>query len=279
MSQPQPAPTAPPPLAAAADRHLLYERAVQNPRAEIDFVDHAYRALRGRRARWLREDFCGTAAVACEWVRRRRTNSALGVDLDPAVLDWGRRHNLAALSAHQRARVRLLAQDVTTPADHPLDMVLAMNFSYWLLSGRRGLRDYFEQVRTALAPDGVFFLDAYGGYEAYRRSTEERTLDDPELGSVVYRWEQADYDPISGRLLCHIHFDFPDGSRLERAFSYDWRLWSLPEIRELLAEAGFSRVLVYWQGWQPDGRPDGRFQPVASAPPDAAWIAYLSAEP
>jgi SAM-dependent methyltransferase len=268
-----------PTAAALADRHRLYERAVQNPRVEVDFVDRTYRLLRGRSARWLREDFCGTAAVCCEWVRRRKTNRAFGVDLDPEVLAWGRCHNLAALPQAQRVRVELLEQDVMRVVTRPLDLVLAMNFSYWLLCGRAALRAYFERVRAALAPDGVFFLDAYGGYDAYRLIIEERPLDDPELGPVRYQWEQAHYDPISGRLICHIHFAFADGSRLERAFTYDWRLWSLPEIRDLLAEAGFSRVLVYWQGWDAQGRPDGRFEPVESGEPDAGWIAYLSAEP
>ncbi|WP_295445184.1 class I SAM-dependent methyltransferase [uncultured Thiodictyon sp.] len=151
-----------PPLAHTADRHHLYERAVQSPRAEVDFIDQTYRKLRGRSARWLREDFCGTAAVGCEWVRRRPTNRAVGVDRDPEVLDWAQRNNLATLSADQRARIQLLEQDVATPASRPLDLVLALNFSYWLLTDRAALRAYFAQVRTALAPDGAFLLDAYG---------------------------------------------------------------------------------------------------------------------
>jgi SAM-dependent methyltransferase len=276
---PEVAPGAPPTIALAVDRHRLYERSVQNPRVEVDFVDRTYRQLRGRNARWMREDFCGTAAICCEWVRRRRTNHAFGVDWDPEVLAWGRRHNLGALAERQRARVHLLEQDVMTTRTRPLDLVLAMNFSYWLLAGRDALRAYFQQVRAALATDGVFLLDAYGGYDSYRVIIEERLVEDPELGRFTYQWEQAKFDPISGRLVCHIHFCFEDGSRLERAFTYDWRLWSLPEIRELLAEAGFSRVLVYWQGWDADGRPDGRFVPVETAAPDAGWIAYLSAEP
>ena len=242
-------------------------------------MDRTFRFLRGRSARWLREDFCGTAAICCAWVRRRKGNMAIGVDLDPEVLEWARSHNLAALTEQQRKRVQLLEQDVLEASTRPLDLVLAMNFSYWLLSGRSALRSYFERVRAALAPDGVFFLDAYGGYDAFRTITEERTIDDPELGRFTYLWEQALYDPISGRLVCHIHFELDDGSRLERAFSYDWRLWTLPEIRELLAEAGFSRVLVYWQGWDAQGHPDGRFVPVESGEADAGWIAYLTAEP
>lgn len=268
-----------PTTAELADRHRLYELAVQSPEAEVDFVDRTYRRLRGRSARWLREDFCGTAAVACAWVQRRRLNHALGVDLDPEVLGWGRRHNLAALTPGQRRRLELLEGDVLALGSRPMDIVLALNFSYWLLSGRQALRDYFARVRAALAADGIFVLDAYGGYDSYRVITEERHLEDPGLGPFTYIWDQAAFDPVSGRLVCHIHFDFPDGSRLDRAFSYDWRLWSLPEIRELLAEAGFSRVTVYWQGWDADGNPDGRFVPVDRGEPDAGWIAYLTAEP
>ncbi|MBN2886226.1 MAG: class I SAM-dependent methyltransferase, partial [Chromatiaceae bacterium] len=89
---------------------------------------------------------------------------------------------------------------------------------------------------------------------------------------------QADFDPISARMRCHIHFRFDDGSALERAFRYEWRLWTLPEIRELLAEAGFGRIEVYWQGWDAEGEPDGNFRPVERGTADAAWIAYLSAE-
>jgi hypothetical protein len=133
------------------------------------------------------------------------------------------------------------------------------------------------QVRERLAADGLFFLDAYGGYDACRVITEERDVDDGGAG-FTYVWEQADYNPITGALRCHIHFDFPDGSRLERAFSYDWRLWTLPEIRELLAEAGFGRITSWWQGWDSNGEPDGIFEPAERADADAGWICYITAE-
>lgn len=87
---------------------------------------------------------------------------AFGVDWDPEVLAWGRRNNLGALPERQRARVHLIEQDVMTTRTRPLDLVLAMNFSYWLLAGRDALRAYFQLVRDALAPEGVFMLDAYG---------------------------------------------------------------------------------------------------------------------
>jgi hypothetical protein len=260
-------------LAERADRHHLYERAVQDADAELEFVEAEYRRLRGRNARFLREDFCGTASVATAWVRRHRQNRAVGVDLDASVLAWGEAHHVAALSRHARGRLQLLNEDVLQASTAPQDIILAMNFSYWIFKSRALLRDYFRATREALADDGIFILDCFGGYDAFRVLKEKR-----QLRGFTYVWDQASYNPVNGDLRCHIHFRFPDGSRLREAFSYDWRLWTLPEIREVLAEAGFAGSIVYWQGWDDDAAEgDGDYQPVETADPDAGWIAYLVA--
>ena len=265
-----------PTLAEQADRHALYELSVQCAEAEIDFVSDTFKALRGRPARLLREDFCGTANVCCEWVRRHKENRAIGVDLDPEVLAWGREHNLSALKPGQARRITLLQADVLEVETEAPDIVSAMNFSYWLFRERAQLKRYFQRVHEALADDGVFFLDAYGGYDSFRDCEEEREVE-TDLGEVTYVWQQESFNPIDHRLVCHIHFRFEDGSSLEPAFSYDWRLWTLPEIRDLLEECGF-RVTIYWQGWDEDGEPDGDFHPATEADADAGWIAYISAE-
>jgi len=106
---------------------------------------------------------------------------------------------------------------------------------------------------------------------------EEREIDEDGL-AFTYVWDQARFNPIDNRLLCHIHFAFTDGSRLDRAFSYDWRLWTLPEIQELLEECGFVKTTVYWQGFDAEGEADGKFKPATRADADAGWICYLSAE-
>jgi hypothetical protein len=266
-----------PSQAEMADRHRLYELSVQCAEAEIDFVDTWYKELRGRRAGLLREDFCGTANVCCEWVRRRKNNRAIGVDLDPEVLAWGSTHQLGALKPHQAKRISLLQKNVLSVQTEPPDIVSAMNFSYWLFKERKDLKRYFRRVHQQLAVDGIFFMDAYGGYDSFREIEEEREIEDGDQ-TFTYVWEQEKYEPINGGLICHIHFDFSDGSRLEKAFSYDWRLWTLPEIRELLAEVGFERVTVYWQGFDEEGEPDGDFKPVTEGEADAGWICYLSAE-
>jgi hypothetical protein len=95
----------------------------------------------------------------------------------------------------------------------------------------------------------------------------------------VYEWDQAEYNPITGDKVCHIHFEFKDGSRMERAFTYRWRLWTLPELREILGEAGFRTVTVYWEGNDGKGGGNGVFSPKKSGDADASFICYIVAVP
>ncbi len=260
--------------ADSADRHALYEQSVQSTEFEYEFVDTNFTRIRGRNATLLREDFCGTAQMCCEWVRGRAENQAVGVDLDAEVLDWGRDHHIAALSPEQRARVTLLQEDVRDVKTDLLDIVLAMNFSWQLFEQREVLRSYFASVRDSLVDDGILFLDAFGGYDAYRE-IEEKT----KHKGFTYVWEQASYDPITGHMTCYIHFHFNDGSKLKKAFHYEWRLWTLPELKEVLLEAGFSNVTIYWQEWDEEtDEPSGIFNPATHGEADPGWICILSAE-
>jgi hypothetical protein len=261
-------------MADTADRHYLYQESVQDTEAEIDFVEETWAALRKRPAELLREDFCGTANTACEWVRRDEGHWAIGVDLDDEVLAWGEENNLAQLSSGQRSRISLFSDDVREVETDLADIVLAMNFSYYLFLTRAELLQYFENVRANLVEDGLFFLDAYGGYDAPKDIVEERECD-----GFTYLWEQADFNPIDSCMVCSIHFEFPDGSRMDRAFSYNWRLWTLPEIRELLNEAGFGEVTVYWEGTDEEtNEGNGVFEPAARGDADPGWVCYIVAQ-
>ena len=260
-------------MASQADRHVLYEDSVQCVEAEIDFIDETFKTLRNRKAKLLREDFCGTANTSCEWVRRRKRSRAFGVDLDAEVQQWGRKHHLSKLGEAKK-HVTLLNDDVLEVKTEPVDIVLAMNFSYWIFKDRALLGRYFRNVYEGLVDDGVFFLDAYGGSDAYKEMRERTKYDE-----FTYIWHQASFDPISADMVCKIHFSFPDGSRMRNAFTYEWRLWTLPEIREILLEAGFKRVTVYWQGDDEDSdEGNGEFEPAERGEADEAWIVYISAE-
>lgn len=255
------------------NKYLMYEMSVQCVAADLDFAASAYRRCFGRLPQTVREDFCGTAAACCEWVRRHPDNKAWGVDLDTEVLAWALHHNVAALGHDEQTRVKLLQDDVRFVDVPPVDVTLAMNFSYFLFKTRETLRAYFLAARQALANQGMLVLDVFGGHEAFRPLKESRQCD-----GFTYVWEQAAFDPISHDMLCHIHFERDDGSQVSPAFSYDWRLWTLPEITELLTEAGFGQIQVYWEGVDSEtGEGNGHYEPATCGTPDPAWISYVTA--
>ena len=259
-------------MAATADKHELYEKSVQNAAAEIDFVDETFRKQRNRLPVTLREDFCGTAQVCYEWIRRRQDNIAHGVDIDPEVLKWGREKHQSRLVNGASSRLHIHNRDVIKVKPGPVDVVLAMNFSYWLFKDRATMKKYFKNVYNGLVEDGIFFLDAFGGYEAFQEM-EEST----KYKKFTYIWDQESYNPITGDCTFHIHFKFKDGSKLKQAFTYDWRLWTLPELTEMLGECGFKPA-VYWEGTDKDGEGNGVFTPETRGQADASWVAYIVAE-
>ena len=262
-----------PTMAEQAELHELYEEAVQAVDAEVEFLDETFKALRGRRAVSFREDFCGTASAACEWVRSAPDRYAIGVDNEPSVLDWGRKNRVSRLPEADRTRVKLLEDDVRSVVTDPVDIIGAFNFSYFMFYTREALQDYFARCRDALNEDGILFLDAFGGPEAISVQKEKTKFD-----SFTYVWDQAEFHPVTHHMVCHIHFKFPDGSKIKKAFTYEWRLWTLPEIRELLLAAGFKTARVYWEGEDDDGEGNGEFAESATGDPDLAWVCYIVAE-
>ncbi|MEQ9563251.1 MAG: class I SAM-dependent methyltransferase [Woeseiaceae bacterium] len=260
-------------MAEEADLHDLYEKAVQNVEHEVEFLQETFQAIRGRKAYRLREDFCGTASASCQWVRQGSEYQAIGVDIDPSVLEWGRKNRVGKLPVADQARVQLLESDVMTVETPAVDLLVAFNFSYFIFDTRDRLREYFRRAYAALADDGVFFIDLFGGPEA-----QEETKEKTKHKGFTYIWHQAEFHPVTNYIRCHIHFKFRDGSRIKKAFTYEWRLWSAPELREILLEAGFKTATVYWEGEDEDGEGNGVFTPDEKGEADLAWIAYIVAE-
>jgi len=301
--------------AERADKYVLYQAAVQSPEHEAKFCYRLYRKAFGEHPTTLREDFCGTHAICCEWVKRHEHTRAIGVDLDPEPLQWGREHNQAELTDAQRARLTLERDDVRKTGFGKADVVAAQNFSYFIFDTRESLRGYFEAARENLAEKGVLLLDMLGGSEMHDEDQEDiRKIEGCK--KVKYVWDQERFNPITHYTRFHIHFRFKDGSAIEPAFSYEWRLWTLPEIRELLQEAGFDRITVLWEkdegngddeqenGGEADDVADADadraadaenedthedapidnatdaimdYRPVTEATPDPSWICYIAA--
>ncbi len=255
--------------ASTADKHRLYEQSVQDPTHEIAFIDRVFQRAHKRRPRTLREDFCGTGLLCREWVESGKERSATGVDLDADVLAWSERNNRAPLG-RAAERLRLLRQDVLAGTSETFDVVVALNFSYWIFKDRERLRAYFARALEGVGKDGLFILDAYGGLEAQDILTEER-----QVAGFKYIWDQAEFNPIDHAVTNHIHFEFRDGTRLDRAFTYEWRFWSLPELQELLREAGFREVEVHWDVAADDDSSVYRVRKKAANQP--GWLAFITA--
>jgi SAM-dependent methyltransferase len=257
--------------AKTADKHVLYQLSVQAPDTEVDFLNSWFTKIRGRKPMSFREDFCGTAILCAAWVKSHRERTATGLDIDRPTLDWGKKHNLAPLGDAQE-RVTLLQEDVRANVKKKHDIICAFNFSYWIFKTREEMKHYFAQVRKGLAKGGLFFLDAYGGWESHEPMQEHRKI----KAGFTYVWDQNTFDAITHDVTNYIHFEFNDGTKLNKAFRYDWRFWSMPELQELLKEAGFSKVHVYWDTSEDETKDAYRIR--TRAPNQPGWLAYLVAE-
>jgi SAM-dependent methyltransferase len=270
--------TARPKQADLANKHELYERAVQAPKIDCGFFRSTYKALRGRDPQVLREDFCGTGNLCATWLRGGRDRRAVGVDLDGPTIEWGKARHFRGTIAE---RMQFVQGDVCDVHDTKADVTAALNFSFCVFKTREEMLRYFQATRRGLAAGGILVLEMYGGHEAVQEISEEREIGD---GEYTYCWEQEWFNPIDHTTRCHISFRFPDKSRIDRAFTYDWRVWTLPELRELLLEAGFRHVRFYWEDMidDPDD-PDeyvssGRFVEITKVENQDSWLAYVVAE-
>jgi SAM-dependent methyltransferase len=261
------------PLALTADKYALYQRSVQSPEVDLEIVRGLVAPRLGRAPADLREDFSGTALFAAGWVAGGPERRAWAVDLDPEPLAWGEAHNRAALAPEARERLQLVQADVTTvgpPRVPQVDVIAALNYSFNCFKTRDRLKAYFARARAGLRERGGLVLEVVGGPDVLTEGAEPTNHD-----GFTYIWERQRFDPIRQEMRCQISFAFPDGSFIEPAFSYDWRLWSIRELRELLAEAGFASSQTFWEGTGPDGQGDRKFVARESARSEPAWTAYV----
>ncbi|NND99971.1 MAG: class I SAM-dependent methyltransferase [Pirellulaceae bacterium] len=261
-----------------ADKLALYETSVQMPDHEVAFFEQAYRDVRQRKPLSLCEDFCGTFAVSCQWVRSNENRTAIGIDTCETTLQWGRAHNLSRLSDEQQKRITLLQQDVRNAISQRVDILAAQNFSFYFFRTRGELIDYFRKAITKLTDDGIMVIDMMGGAECRIEGLSHTQSIGEGKDGFKYQWKQVSYNPITSDACCSISFSFPDGSRIRDAFVYHWRLWGIAEVREILAEVGFSETHVYWAiDDEFDSDRDGGWERRHSAPSDASWTCYLVA--
>ncbi|KAG8078535.1 hypothetical protein GUJ93_ZPchr0007g5787 [Zizania palustris] len=124
---------------------------------------------------------------------------------------------------------------VTLPAR---DIICAFNYSCCCLHRRKDLVLYFRHAFNALSKrGGIFVMDVYGGTSSERKLRLQR-----RFPSFTYFWEQEEFDIISRQTRISLHFQAGKKQMLRHAFTYHWRLWSIPEIKDCLEEAGFKSI-------------------------------------
>ncbi len=260
-------------MAAQADRHELYELSVQAPEADAEALARLFKRVRGREAISMREDFCGTAVLSLAWVKSHKKRTAVGIDLDQPTMDWGRKHRIGPAGEGVASRIDLKKADVMDGVGPKVDLAVALNFSYFGLHKRKQLLRYLRAARRRLVDDGVLILDVFGGWDAM---SEDRTR--RRVKNFTYKWEQRSFNPLTHHFVCAIGFEFPDGSKLEDAFFYDWRQWTCPELRDALREAGFSKVHLMWERTDSDGEGTGMFHEPKQVDNQQSWWTYIVAE-
>jgi hypothetical protein len=250
------------------DKYRLYEGSVQNPENDVDFVIKTYKTFTGKKPKTLREDFCGTGYMCCEWVKTSKDTLAYGVDLDPVPLSYGRLHHIPKLQEAQKKRVFLSLENVLQ-TKVKADCIVAFNFSYYIFKNRESLLTYFKSVRDHLNKDGMFFIDLFGGTECFQELEEDTKFKD-----FTYYWDCQKFNPITHEVFYAIHYKYK-GVKYKNVYTYDWRHWTMPELIDLMQEAGFKKTTPYMEGLTKAGRGNGIFKPSWSDEQCESWVAYL----
>lgn len=253
-------------------KYDYYERSVQNAEAEVSFMHDEFKRIYGHSPYSLREDFCGTGAISCKWVEQDKECEAFGIDLDPEPIKMGKIRHYGKLKKSEQERMHYLQENVLKTSAPKVDVICAFNFSYWIFKKRSDLVKYFKSVRKSLNKQGVFFIDLFAGPESQRLVTDTK-----KLKNLTYFWECQHFNPLTHDCTFAIHFKDAKGKKHENVFTYHWRMWMMPELRDILEEAGFSKTLVYWEGDDEDGNGNGVFSPADDAENCDAWVSYIAA--
>lgn len=221
------------------NRFDLYEIAAQAPPEQARFLS----ALHGAGATVLAEDFSGPAAIARAWLALSQDHRAIIVDRDPEPLDHASDRLAREMGGAMLDRLTVLNEDVLA-AKYRADVIAALNFAVCELHTRRALMTYLRHALLRLEARGILVADLYAGASAMVPGITRQTIE-TDAGTIGYEWEQRAVDPLTGLVDNAMHFTLPDGTRMADAFVYRWRLWSIPELRDAMREAGFSHTEVH----------------------------------
>lgn len=218
----------------------LYQRSVQNAKKESEFFRKTYRLIYNKVAEKFREDFCGTGLLSCEWVKGNVMNTAVGLDIDQETLDWGIENNVNNLCSGSD-RVKLLNQNVLDEFDitQKFEIICSLNYSHFLLPQRKMILKYFTNMVKNLDQKGIFILDFYGGSHIYRDHKYQHNK-----SSNFYEFSGNQMNIISNTSKCSLNYKIKK-NKYKPMFSFNFRIYSIIELREALEEVGLNKFKLY----------------------------------
>lgn len=226
----------------------LYTRAFQNPPRDLSILNNAFTKQLKLSAVKLREDFCGSFANCREWLRIHPHNVAIGIDIDPALARFAEATRLS-MPEDEGSRFSYVPGDVLDVELPPAHIVAALNSSFCVFKQRQQFKGYLQKCFQSIDTPGMMALETYCGADSQNIGCDEISI-----GGDTAIWQQTKYDPVTNYCLNHIHFRLEDGTRIQKAFEYDWRLWSPAECVDLLEEVGFEGVCTVSKSKDQDNR-------------------------
>ncbi|MDR1948711.1 MAG: class I SAM-dependent methyltransferase [Spirochaetaceae bacterium] len=178
---------------------------------------------------------CGFGRITLELARRGF--SATGVDVTRAYLETAR-----ADAAYENLDVEFVHADGRLFSRHEeFDAAVNCYISFGYFENSDDDRLMARNVWDSLKPGGAFIIETLGKEIAVRDFTQGEWFE--RAGYTVL----TEYAPVdSWTRLWNRWILIREGNRIEKTFTQ--RLYAASELRQLLLEAGFSRVELYG-GW------------------------------
>ena len=259
---------------APFDKYFYYKESVQSPEEDAQFFKKIYKYFNKKDPKTLREDFCGSFSVSVAWLKLGKDFRVIGVDKDPIPLNYGKKHHLSELNSSEKKRIQVIKNSVLSPSLPKADIISVLNFSYFIFKERQMLLRYFKNVYNQLNKEGIFIIDIFGGSHLHSPREDKVSYKD-----FTYYWEQENFNPINQEAFFSIHFKRKGEKKRKRVFTYDWRIWSISELKDILQEAGFAQTHVYWETFDKKGEATNLFRKRKVAESCDSWLAYLVAIP
>lgn len=216
-------------------KHELYETTVQSGRKLVEFFRKEYKLIFLKLPHTFREDFCGTGKLCSEWCKLNFENRAVGLDIDQPTLDYGIKFNKNFDS------MELLNHNVLEPYNQEtFDIICSLNYSHYILHKRKDLVKYFNNVYSGLNKNGIYILDFFGGSHIYETKafTSFKRKD-------YYQMFGEQVNILNNVTKCSLRFKIGNKKKFEPLFHYDFRVYTILELREALEEVGFNKFKVY----------------------------------